>query len=98
MNREEITRGCLYIYPVGRGKFCSSSGNHLLPVFKQPESYQCLKSALADISDIEQMHEITVNRVKFEITLYWGRLEFLATVTGIDSASSTYSCIWCKCR
>ena len=81
-------------------QFCSSIGNHILAVFKQPESYQCLKSALADIiSDVEQLHEITVSGLKFEITYYLGGdWKFLATVTGIDSASSTYSCIWCKCR
>ena len=27
-----------------------------------------------------------------------GDWKFLATVTGIDSASATYSCIWCKCK
>ena len=81
-------------------QFCSSIGNHILAVFKQPESYQCLKSALADIiSDVEQLHEITVGGLKFQITFYLGGdWKFLATVTGIDSASSTYSCIWCKCR
>ena len=80
-------------------QFCSSTGNHILAVFKQPESYQCLKPALADIiSGVEQLREITVDGLKFQITFYLGEdWKFLATVTGIDSASSTYSCIWCKC-
>ena len=26
-----------------------------------------------------------------------GDWKFLAMVTGIDAASSTYACIWCKC-
>ena len=26
-----------------------------------------------------------------------GDWKFLTSITGIDSASSTYSCIWCKC-
>ena len=26
-----------------------------------------------------------------------GDWKFLASITGTDSASSTYSCIWCKC-
>ena len=81
-------------------QFCSSTGNHIPAVFKQPESYQYIKSALVDItSDVEQLHEITVSGLKFEITYYLGGdWKFLATVTGIDLASSTYSCIWCKCR
>ena len=27
-----------------------------------------------------------------------GDWKFLALVTGIDSASCAYSCIWCKCK
>lgn len=54
-------------------QFCSSIGNHILAIFKQPESYQCLKSALTDIiSDVEQLHEITVGGLKFQITFYLG--------------------------
>ena len=30
-------------------QYCSSVGNHTSVIFKQPESYDCLKSALADI-------------------------------------------------
>ena len=58
-------------------QFCSLIGNYILAVFKQPESYQCLKSALVDIiSDIEQLREVTDNGVKFQITyLVGGRLE-----------------------
>lgn len=35
--------------------------------------------------------------MQFTVTYYLGGdLKFLAIVTGIDSATSTYACIWCK--
>ena len=41
---------------------------------------------------------IIVCEQAFEIEYYLGGdWKFLAMITGIDSASSTYACIWCKC-
>ena len=81
-------------------QYCSTLGNHILAIFKQPESYESLKSALADIiADVKRLTEIVVDGVKFRIMYYLGGdWKFLATVTGIDSASAAYSCIWCKCK
>ena len=42
--------------------------------------------------EVKTWKEIEVGGVKYKIVN-----KFLACVTGIDSASSTYSCIWCKC-
>ena len=78
----------------------SAAGNHILAVFKQPESYGCLKLALADIIvEVKELKEIQVDNTTFRITYYMGGdWKFLTMVTGIDSASSDYACIWCHCK
>ena len=78
----------------------SAAGNHILAVFKLPESYSCLKLALADIiTEVKELKEIQVDDTTFRITYYMaGDWKFLAMVTGIDSASSDYACIWCHCK
>ena len=78
----------------------SAARNHILAVFKQPESYEYLKLALADIVDeVQHLKEIEVEGVTFSITYYLGGdWKFLAVVTGIHSASSDHVCIWCKCN
>ena len=80
-------------------KAYSAAGNHCLAIFKEPESYDSLKKCLSDfISEVEQLKSIEVNGMTFEIDYYLGGdWKFLALATGIDSASSTYACIWCKC-
>ena len=48
--------------------------------------------------DVESMSSIDVNGTAFHIEYYLGGdWKFLALATGIDSASSKYACIWCKC-
>ena len=80
-------------------KACSSEGNHILAVFKEPEKYESVKNTLSDITaEVEKLNSIDVNGVNFHIKYYLGGdWKFLATATGIDAASSTYACIWCKC-
>ena len=50
------------------------SRNHILAIFKQPESYDCLKSALADIiTDVKRLTDIIVDEIKFRVTFFgWG--------------------------
>ncbi len=78
----------------------SFEGSHILAIFKEPEKYEKLEIALADIrDDVEQLSSIEVDGVTYDITYYLGAdWKFLAIVTGIDSASSEYACIWCKCK
>ena len=78
---------------------CSSEGNHPLAIFKEPETYDSLKSALEDIrSDVGHLNCIEVSKVEYNIIFYLGGdWKFLALVTGINSAKSQYACIWCKC-
>jgi hypothetical protein len=70
----------------------SSEGNHPLAIFQDPEDYDSLSRALSDIKDeVAILTEITV-RATFAIEYFLGGdMKFLAIVTGIDSASSTYS-------
>ena len=50
------------------------------------------------IAEVEKLNSIDINGVKFRIEYYLGGdWKFLAMATGIDAASSTYACIWCKC-
>ena len=77
----------------------SFEGNHVLAVFKTPENYTHLKKALEDvIKDVERLKQIKVDDEIFEVEYFLGGdWKFLASITGIDAASSTYACIWCKC-
>ena len=78
----------------------SSQGNHILAVLKEPEKYDTIKNGLADIrKEVEDLKTVEHNNMQFTVTYYLGGdLKFLAIVTGIDSATSTYACIWCKVR
>ena len=77
----------------------SASGNHCIAIFKEPESYSAMKLCLEYIvANVNALNTITVCELAFEIEYYLGGdWKFLAMITGIDSASSTYACIWCKC-
>ena len=77
----------------------SCVGNHTLAMFKEEEKYEPSRDALEDIrKEVEQLQTITVDGKTYDITYYLvGDWKFLAMVTGIDSASSEYACIWCKC-
>jgi hypothetical protein len=47
---------------------------------------------------MESLKSITINDITFDIEYYLGGdWKFLAMATGIDSATSTFACIWCKC-
>ena len=77
----------------------SCDGNHTLAIFKKPEKYKYLHDTLEDIrSEVETLKMNTVDGVVYKINYFLGGdWKFLAIVTGIDSATSTYACIWCKC-
>ena len=66
---------------------------------EEPESYDPLKLALEEIiKEVEHLDAIDVNGVSYTIEYFMGDdWKFLAMVTGIDSATSTYPYIWCKC-
>ena len=68
-------------------------------MFKESEKYESVMNALSDITaEVEKLNSIDVNGVNLRIEYYLGGdWKFLAMATGIDAASSTYACIWCKC-
>ena len=68
-------------------------------MFKEPESYASMQACLSDIKqEMESLKSITVNDITFDIEYYLGGdWKFLAMATGIDSATSNFACIWCKC-
>ena len=77
----------------------TATGNHCIAIFKESESYDSMKLCLSDIiQDVKELSKITVCGIEFSITYYLGGdWKFLAMITGIDSATSTHACIWCKC-
>ena len=47
---------------------------------------------------MKTLTNILIGDIEFSVDYYLGGdWKFLAMVTGIDSATSTYACIWCKC-
>lgn len=74
-------------------------GNHCLIVLKESEDYKSMKAGLGDlIKEVESLKTITVGEHTFAIEYFMGGdWKFLAMATGLDSASSTFACIWCKC-
>jgi len=77
----------------------SVQGNHPIAILKTHESYKTLSDGLQGIiEEAQNLKRIEVDGVCFDIELFLGGdWKFLAMICGIDSASSTYSCIWCKC-
>ena len=78
---------------------CSAARHHCIAIIKEPENYCSLVMSLEDIkAEVESLSKIEVNGISYAIEYYLGGdWKFLATVTGIDSATATYACIWCKC-
>ena len=77
----------------------SVAGNHCIAIFKELESYDSIKLCLEDIvEDVKGLNRIHVLGYDLNVEFYLGGdWKFLAMVTGIDSATSTHACIWCKC-
>ena len=77
----------------------SSRGNHTIAIINACEGYEVLKRTLADLIDeVEQLKRIEVDGKDFLIEYFicsdWN---LLAIICGIESATCTYPCIWCKC-
>ena len=78
---------------------CSVSGNHTVAILKVPESYETLSAGLEDIcEEAKNLKSRDIDGVVYDIELYiGGDWKFLAMICGLESATSTYACIWCKC-
>ena len=77
----------------------SPNGNHTITLLQTIENYDNISEALVKIvEDIKTMKSITVDDISFSVEFFLGAdWKFLALVIGIESALSTYFCIWCKC-
>jgi len=77
----------------------SVQGNHPIAILKTHESYKTLSGGLQGIiEEAQNLKRIKVDGFCFDIELFLGGdWKFLAMICGIDSTSSTHSCIWCKC-
>ena len=80
-------------------RVCSVSGNHTVAILKVSENYENLLGGLQDIcNEASKLKSVEINGIKYDIELFLGGdWKFLAIVCGLDSATSQYSCIWCKC-
>lgn len=77
----------------------SAMGNHVLAILKVSEDYEELLAGLQDIcEEAKDLDVVTINGKVYNIALYLGGdWKFLATVCGLESATSDFACIWCKC-
>ena len=80
-------------------KAYSPSGNHCIAILKEGEDYDSLRRGLQDIvCQVQDLTTITIRDQTLNIVYYLGGdWKFLALVTGVGAATSTYACIWCKC-
>ena len=77
----------------------SASGNHVFAILKITESYDEILAGLQDVCDeAKDIEVISIDGKVFHVTWFLGGdWKFLATVCGLDSATSNHACIWCKC-
>ena len=77
----------------------SASGNHSIAIMKLSESYGSLFHGLEDIcNEAKELEILTLNGITYTIQFFLGGdWKFLAMVCGLESATSEYACIWCKC-
>ena len=74
----------------------SPSGNHTLAIINDTENYELLKTALADIiTEVSKLHSLYIDEHNFKVEYFL--CCDLTSVCGIESALSTYPCVWCKC-
>lgn len=78
---------------------CSASGNHTIAILKVAENYDELAAGLEDIiKEATDLEVLTINDKVFKLQFFLGGdWKFLAVVCGLESATSEYACIWCKC-
>ena len=68
----------------------NAAGHHCIALIKEPEKYHSLTLSLEDIkTEVESLSTIEVNGISFDIVYFLGGdWKFLATITGIDSATA----------
>lgn len=82
-----------------RGMAKSPKGNHSVAILIGTENYDDLKDAWSDIcEEVENLTTLNVDGLTFPLEYFLcSDLKFHAIICGIESATSTYPCIWCTC-
>lgn len=78
----------------------ASRGNFLLGVFRvKNENYEDLKVCLRElIEELSVIESVTIGEKTYAVKkCFVADWKCLALLMGLNSASSTYPCIWCKC-
>ena len=77
----------------------SPRGNHTIAVINSTEKYKDLEIALSNIrNEVQTLTFINIDGMRFPIEYFLcGDLNFLAVVCGIENATCTHACVWCKC-
>ena len=80
-----------------RARAQSPLGNHVVLILKISENYEELLG-LSDIcEEAKDLEFVTIKDKVYKIVLYLGGdWKFLATLCGIESATSQFACIWCN--
>ena len=80
-------------------KAATATGNYLVSIFQDSEGYTSLCEHLADVrNDIVDLKQVYVDGATYNINFcLGGDYKFLLCCTGLDAASCTYSCLYCKC-
>ena len=77
----------------------SAAGNHVFAILKITEGYDEMLAGLQDVCDeARDIEVISIDGKVYQVTWFLGGdWKILALVCGLDSATSIYACIWCKC-
>ena len=77
----------------------SPNGNHVIAMLNAQENYDHLSVAMKDIAEeINLIKSISIDGHEYNIKFHLGGdMKYLAICLGIEAATSTYACIWCKC-
>ena len=82
-------------------KVMSAGGNHTIAVVKGSESYKTLKESFQhsfeEINTLIGKKTIKINDTTYDLEFFLGGdYKFLLLVMGMKSATSNYTCLWCK--
>lgn len=77
----------------------ASKGNNLVALLTVPEKYQYIQASLKDLSsEITELKTVTVRDRTFTLDYHLGGdYKSLVLISGIESCTSKYSCVFCKC-
>ena len=58
----------------------------------------CLKHSKDILNKVRNLQSVVIDDVVYDIEYFFcADMKFIVICIGIESASSTFSCVWCKC-